>query len=202
MTDTDERVTRLLGALATRADEHVAADRMGGVRSRARRAAAVRAGVVVGGVAVAVALVGRAPLLQSERAEPADRVPVVVTSPGLRIDLRQEVALGRSLPRRQPGAIAVFTVRIHGVVPARQVKEVSPSGREHLGGRRIAYGRSYDGTLDGAAPCAPGGPLVRVDDESLATVRFDKAGTYTVTVETSPCPPVGTVRQTITVQAE
>ncbi len=208
MTDTDERVTRLLGELATRADGHAAPDRVGRVRSRARRAAAVRAGVVVGGLAAAVALVGGVrgvTVLRSDGPEPARPGPVVVVaSPGLTINLKQDVALRRSIPDRGEGdAVAVVVVHVHGRVPARQVKEVSPSGREHLEGPRILYGGVIEGQpMDGAAPCAPAGPLVRVNEEFLHTVRVAKAGAYTVTVEWDACPPVGTVRQTITVQAD
>ena len=206
MTDTDERVTRLLGELANRADGHVAPDRVRRVRSRARRAAAVRAGVVVGGLAAAVALVGGVrgvPVLRSDGSEAARPGPVVVASPGLQIDLRQEVDLGRTLPRHgQPGALAVVTVHIHGLVPARRVTEVSPSGQEHLfGGRRVNL-RQAPYPPDEPAMCAPQGALVRVDVEFLETVHFSKAGTHTFTYEVSACPPIGTVQQTITVQAD
>jgi hypothetical protein len=210
MTDTDERVTRLLGELATRADGHPTPDRVHRVRSRARRAAVVRTAGVVG-LAAAVALVGGVrgvPLLRGDRSGPTKPASVVVAPLGLQVDLRQDFELARSLPRPVPGttngAHAVVIVHVHGLVPPRQVTDRSPSGREHLFGLRISGGGGSQGSVDdGHPPCAPAGaPAAAVDDQFPVTLTFEKAGTYTVTYETRACPPIGTVRQTLVVRAE
>jgi hypothetical protein len=129
---------------------------------------------------------------------------MVAASPRLQVDLRQDVALGKTLPDRgQGGAVAVVMVHVHGLVPARQVAAVSPSGREHLFGLQIvADGAKQQGAglSDHGAPCGKGG-LAPVDDTFPITVRFREPGTYTVTYETTACPPIGTVLQTVTVHA-
>jgi hypothetical protein len=208
MTHTDERVTRLLGELAERADGHVTPDRVSGVRSRARRTAAVRGGVVVAGLATAVAMVGGAgsvvPLLRGDGSAAARPVPVAAASPRLQVDLRQDVALGKALPDRgHGGAVAVVMVHVHGLVPARQAAPASPSGREHLFGLQYFFDgvKEQRGGLGiDSGPCGKGA-LARVDDTFPITVRFRQPGTYTVIYETTACPPIGTVQQSVTVHA-
>ncbi len=197
-------MARLLTELAHRADGHGPHDRVPLVRRRARRTAAVRnsalAGALVTVLALAVAIGGdHLPLLRGDRPEPARPAPPRVAS--LVVDLRQDDALTDSLPRRQPGARAVVVVHVHGLVPARAVKDVSPSGREHLKGLRVVTSAGTQSDLGDDAPCVADGPLVPVDDEFPVEVRFEKAGAHEVTYETTACTPIGTVRRTITVQA-
>jgi hypothetical protein len=205
MTDADEQVARLLTELAHRADGHGPHDRVPLVRRRARRTAAVRASALAGALVTVLALVvalrgDHLPLLRGVRPEPAQPAPPRVAS--LVVDLRQDDALTDTLPRSQPGTRAVVVVHVHGLVPARAVKDVSPSGREHLLGLRvITRDRTQSSTGDDDAPCVAGGPLVPVDDEFPVEVFFVKAGANELTYETTACSPVGTVRQTITVQA-
>ncbi len=204
MTDADEQVARLLTELAHRADGHGPHDRVPLVRRRARRTAAVRTSALAGALVTVLALVvavsgDRLPLLRGDRPEPARPAPPRVAS--LVVDLRQDDALTDTLPRRQPGARAVVVVRVHGLVPARAVKDVSPSGREHLlGFRRITSDGTRSDTGDDI-PCVADGPLVSVDDEFPVEVTFRAAGPHEVTYETTACAPIGTVRRTITVQA-
>ena len=117
------------------------------------------------------------------------------------VDVRQDDALTDSLPRRLPGRRAVIVVHVHGLVPARAVKDVSPSGREHLGGLRVITTGVQQSSTGSDAPCITGGPLVPVDDEFPIEVQFGTAGAHQVTYETDACPPIGTVRRTITVHA-
>ena len=204
MTDADEQVARLLTQLAHRADGHGPHDRVPLVRRRARRTAAVRtsalAGALVTVLALAVAIGGdHLPLLRGDRPEPAQPAPPRV--PSLLVDLRQDEALTDSLPSRPPGPHAVIVVHVHGLVPARAVKDVSPSGREHLLGLRLITSDGTQSNPGDDAPCVARGPLVPVDDEFPVEIPFAKAGAHEVTYETTACPPIGTVRRTITVQA-
>ncbi len=86
-------------------------------------------------------------------------------------------------------------------MPARAVKDVSPSGREHLLGLRLITGSGTQSNTGGDAPCIADGPLVSVDDEFPMEAHFPAAGPNEVTYETTACAPIGTVRRTITVQA-
>jgi hypothetical protein len=95
----------------------------------------------------------------------------------------------------------VVVVHVHGLVPARAVKDVSPSGREHLLGLRVITSDGTQSSTGDSAPCVAGGPLVPVDDEFPVEVPFVAAGAHALTYETTACPPIGTVQRTITVQA-
>lgn len=202
MTNADEHVARLLTQLAERADGHDPLDRVPLVRRRARRTAVVRTTVLAGGLAAVVALVvavgsGAVPLLRGHRPEPA-RPATVAT---LVVDMRQDDGLTDSVPRRVPGPRAVVVVHVHGLVPARAVKDVSPSGREYLLGFKLFTTGLQRSATPEDGPCVPGGSLVPVDDEFPIEVQFAKKGANQVTYETAACPPVGSVRRTITVQA-
>ena len=204
MTDTDEHVARLLTQLAERADGHAPHDRVPLVRRRARRAAVVRASALAGGLAAALALAvavrtNTLPLLRDDRPEPARPVPPRVAS--LIVDVRQDDALIDSLPARPPGPHAVIVVHVHGLVPARSVRDVSPSDGEHLLGFKLFTTGLQQSATPEDGRCVPGGPLVPVDDEFPIEVQFAKKGANQVTYETAACPPIGTVRRTITVHA-
>jgi hypothetical protein len=203
MTDTDEQVARLLAQLAHRADRHGPHDRVPLVRRRARRAAAVRALVLAGGLAALVALVvavrtDALPLLRGDRPEPAPGA-VAGCVPGCR------VAAGRHAHRHAAA---------QGARGSRRRRRPRARARAGSGGEGCVALRP--GAPAGAAPdhqrrdpeqhrgrrCMPGGrPTGTVDDEFPMEVPFKKAGAHAVTYETTACPPIGTVRRTITVRA-